>query len=326
MQATKPLPEELNLANILTTFATDANARKFLESLLWKSGPVCPRCQTNDQSRIAKDKGKTAREGLYRCNDCRRTFTVTVGTIFEDSHVPIRKWIIALFLIASSKKGFSSLQLQRVLGLGSYRTALFMADRIRFALTETAFANKIKGTVEVDECYFGPISRKKADGSRRIEKSAVMALVERESGQRRSVVIERVTAKNLHQAVVDHVEAGSTVNTDESPLYIRMPKQFTHKTVRHAKLRGKREYHRVEANGEVVTTNYAESSFSLLRRGVIGTFHNLSRKYLPLYVGEFDFRFNARKVSDGERMVAAIAKTKGRRVTLKQLKGGHATR
>jgi transposase-like protein len=320
MQASKPFPESLTLDMILAHFSTDEKARKVLEEWLWTNGPTCPRCQSNDPETVYKMKGHSIRAGLYNCRACERQFTVTVGTIFEDSHIPIRKWLVAWFLMCSSKKGISSLQLKRILDLGSYRTALFMTHRIRHALKETSFANKLTGTVEVDECYFGPISRRKADGSRRVVKSAVMALVQRDTGERRSVVIERVTARNLHQAVADHVQAGATVNTDESQLYVNMPKQFAHKTVRHAKLRGKREYHRVEANGEVVTTNYAESSFSLLRRGVIGTFHNISRKHLPLYVAEFDFRFNNRKVSDGERTAAAIVKAKGKRLTYKAIK------
>lgn len=319
MQATKPLPEEFNLDNILTTFATDASARTFLESFLWPNGPVCPRCKGSDPARVYKMKCASVREGLYNCKDCRRQFTVTVGTIFEDSHIPIRKWIIGLFLMASSKKGMSSLQFKRILGLGSYRTALFMTDRIRFALTTTEFASKLSGTVEVDECWFGPKAKTRGPGIHEA-KVAVVALVERKTGQRRSVVMPRVTAKGLHQAVADHVEAGSIINTDESRLYINLPKTHGHKTVLHRQIRGKREYHRIEADGEVVTTNYAESSFSLLRRGVIGTFHSLSTKYLPLYVGEFDFRFNHGKITDGERMVAMIAKTKGKRTTLKQLK------
>jgi transposase-like protein len=138
MQATKLFPEDITLDTIMSKFSTDGQARKFLESWLWPNGPTCPRCKSNDPARIAKANGKSAREGLYRCNDCLRTFTATVGTIFEDSHIPIRKWIIALFLICSSKKGFSSLQMQRVLGLGSYHTAHFLTQRIRHTLKETS--------------------------------------------------------------------------------------------------------------------------------------------------------------------------------------------
>lgn len=313
MQANKPLPESLTLDTIASKFSTDEKARKALEMWLWANGPTCPRCQSNAPETVYKMKGKSIRSGLYNCRDCTRQFTVTVGTIFEDSHIPLRKWLMAWFLMCSSKKGISSLQLQRILDLGSYRTALFMTHRIRHALKETVFASKLTGTVEVDECYFGPNSHRRGVPSG--TKTAVVALVNRETGQRRSVLLERVTAKNLHQAVRDNVEAGSTLNTDDLAAYRGMP-EFRHKTVRHTTnyKNKKSEYWRREGD-EIVTTNFAESSFSLLRRGVTGTFHNISRKHLHLYVAEFDFRFNNRKVSDGERTVAALGKARGKRLT-----------
>jgi transposase-like protein len=215
MQADKPFPENLTLDNILVNFASDEKARTFLEGLLWANGPTCPRCQSSDPKHVYKMTGASIRAGLYNCRNCKRAFTVTVGTIFEDSHIPLRKWLVAWFLMASSKKGISSLQLQRMLDLGSYRTALFMSHRIRHALKETSFANKLTGTVEVDECYFGANTHKR--GFFKGTKSAVVALVHRETGTRRSVVIERLTATNLQQAVRDNVEAGATLNTDDAP-------------------------------------------------------------------------------------------------------------
>ena len=144
-------PEDLTLDTILTTFATDEKARGFLETWLWPNGPTCPRCQSNDPKCVYKMQGATVRAGLHNCRNCKRQFTVTVGTVFEDSHVPLRKWLVAWFLMCSSKKGVSSLQLQRILGLGSYRTALFMTHRVRHALKETTFADKLTGTVERSE-------------------------------------------------------------------------------------------------------------------------------------------------------------------------------
>ena len=321
-KADPTLPETFTLDNILSTFATDENARTFLESWIWPRGPVCPRCKQTDPLRVYLMTGASTRAGLYNCKDCRRQFTVTVGTIFEDSHIPIRKWIIGLFLMASSKKGMSSLQFQRILGLGSYRTALFMTDRIRFAMQDGGpFERKIRGHVEVDECYYGPKAKKAGPGSKD-KKVAVIGLVERETGTRRSYVLKRATADGMAKMIEENVQEGATVNTDQSSLYGRTPLWFTHKSVNHER-RGKdgqREYYRIDKTGDVVTTNFVESSFSLLRRGVIGTFHSLTTKYLPLYVGEFDFRFNHRKTTDGERMVAMIAKTKGKRTTLKELK------
>ena len=134
MKAEKTFPDTLTLDCIIGDFSTDEKARDFLETLLWADGPTCPRCNSNDRQRVYKMKGASVRNGLYNCKDCRRQFTVTVGTIFEDSHIPLRKWLVAWFLICSSKKGMSSLQLQRILDLGSYRTALFMTHRIRHAL------------------------------------------------------------------------------------------------------------------------------------------------------------------------------------------------
>jgi len=313
MQVNKPLREELTLDNIMTEFATDAKARKFLEKRLWPTGPVCPRCQTADQSRIAKDKGKTAREGLYRCNDCRRTFTVTVGTIFEDSHIPLRKWIVGMFLMCSSKKGMSSLQFKRILGLGSYRTALFMTHRIRHAITETDFASKLTGTVEVDETYVGGKAKGKTFWN---NKTPVVSLVQRD-GTKRSIAIKRVTAAGLMEAIVEHVEPGTVVMTDQSPLYTRIVPKFTRRFTSH----NKGEYARKERDGSVTHTNNAESSFSLLKRGVYGTFHSLSPQHLGKYCGEFDFRWNLRHVSDGQRMLSAVSKTKGKRLTYKAIKG-----
>ncbi len=296
-KADPTLPETFTLDNILTTFATDENARTFLESWIWPRGPVCPRCKQTDPLRVYRMECASVRAGVHNCKDCRRQFTVTVNTIFEDSHIPIRKWIIGLFLMAASKKGMSSLQFQRILGLGSYRTALFMTDRIRFVLQDGGpFERKIKGHVEIDECYYGPKTRKAGPGSKD-KKVAVVGLVERETGQRRSYVLKRVSADGMAKMIDENVEDGATINTDASGLYDRIPTWYDHKSV-----------------------NHVESSFSLLRRGVIGTFRSLTTKYLPLYVGEFDFRFNQRKVTDGERMVAMLKKTTGKRTTLKALK------
>lgn len=174
----------------------------------------------------------------------------------------------------------------------------------------------------MDECYFGPKAKGRGPGMHK-EKVAVVEMVERESGQRRSVVMKRVTGGNILKVIDEHIEDGTMINTDQSGVYARVPTWYGHRRVRH-KVKGfktgKAEYHRVDKDGQTVTTNYAESSFSLLRRGVIGTFHSLSSKYLPLYVAEFDMRFNLRKMTDGERMVAMIAKTAGKRTTLKKLK------
>src|SRR5436309_2319371 len=153
-----PTPVDLTLDQILSRFATDEKSRRYLEEIRWPDGVVCPHCKNEDQKRIWKieeNPNKKIRAGLYQCAECKAQFTVTVGTIFEDSHIPLRKWLVAWYLLCSSKKGISSLQIQRMLGLGSYRTALFMMHRIRYALAQPDFTTYLKGVVEIDETYVG---------------------------------------------------------------------------------------------------------------------------------------------------------------------------
>ena len=310
MQATRP-PEELTLDNILTTFATDESARAFLETWLWPAGPVCPRCQGRDPIRVYRMMGKSARPGLHNCKDCRRQFTVTVGTIFEDSHIPIRKWIIAWYLLCASKKGVSSLQLQRTLGLGSYRTALFMTHRIRHALKDTVYPDKLGGTLEADETYVGGKARGKGRGYTG-NKMPVFALLERD-GRVRAQPIPMVTAKTLKAALLENAETTATLNTDQLPAYRQAGQSFAaHNVVNHSA----GEYARGDA-----TTNSAESFFALFKRGVHGTFHSISKQHLHLYLNEFSFRWDHRKVTDGERTVAALKKAPGKRLTYKAIKG-----
>src|SRR5205814_8931084 len=179
-----PTPDDLTLDEIQSRFGTDEKARLYLEEIRWSDGVACSKCKNANQKRIWKieeNPEKKIRAGLYQCADCKKQFTVTVGTIFEDSHIPLRKWLVAWYLLCSSRKGISSLQIQRMLGLGSYRTALFMMHRIRYALAQPEFTTYLKGVVEVDETYIGG----KATGSRKTgrsldsNKTCVVSLVER---------------------------------------------------------------------------------------------------------------------------------------------------
>ena len=307
-----PTPVDLTLDEIQSRFGTDEAARAYLEEIRWPNGIVCPHCKNADQGKFWTIKSSAVaevRKGLRQCVECKKQFTVTVGTIFEDSHIPLRKWLVAWYLLCSSKKGISSLQIQRMLGLGSYRSALFMMHRIRFALKHPAFSEKLMGTIEVDETYVGGKSR----GRGHIQnKTAVVSLVQRD-GDVRSMVMERVTGRNLKKFVRDNVVICSPVYTDEHQGYVGLAPKFVHDAVKH----GRKEY--VRGN---VHTNTAEGFFSLLKRGVIGTFHQVSRKHLPLYVAEFDHRYNHRKTTDGERTVAALRLAEGKRLTLKPLKKG----
>jgi transposase-like protein len=308
-----PTPVDLTLDEIQSRFGTDEKARRYLEEIRWPSGVVCPHCKNAEHKRIWEIKenpDKKIRAGLYHCAECKKQFTVTVGTIFEDSHIPLRKWLVAWYLLCSSKKGISSLQIQRMLGLGSYRTALFMMHRIRYALAHPAFTGMLKGTVEVDETYLG--GRQKGYGYKNLKKkSCVVSLVER-GGNAHSIVLDRVTGQNLKKAIMDHVQDGSVVVTDDFMGYRNLPKIFTHKSVKHSA----DEYVRREKDMDV-HTNTVESKFSLLKRGIVGTFHQVSKKHLPLYLAEFDHRFNHRKSTDGARTVSALKCAEGKRLTYK---------
>jgi transposase-like protein len=306
----------LTLDEIQNRFATDEAARAYLEEIRWPNGVVCPHCKNADQDKfwtIKTNTKKSIRAGLRQCVECKKQFTCTVGTIFEDSHIPLRKWLVAWYLLCSSKKGISSLQIQRMLGLGSYRTALFMMHRIRYALKHPMFSEKIMGTVEVDETYVGGKHQTRKNTWK--NKVPVVSLVER-GGNVRSTVMERVTGENLQKFVRDNVVVCSQVYTDEHLGYVGLGTKFQHDSVKHSR----KEYLRGE-----VHTNTVEGFFSLLKRGVIGTFHQVSRKHLPLYLAEFDHRYNHRKTTDGERTIAALRMAEGKRLTLKPLKKGLKT-
>jgi transposase-like protein len=175
MKAKSPL-KDLTLIQIIDRFPDDATARKHLEAVLWAGGIVCPHCKCNDKAKfstIAANPAKKIRAGLRYCSNCKSQFTVTVGTIFEDSKIPLRKWLIAWYLLCSSKKGISSLQLKRILEIGCYGTALFMAHRIRHALRDTEFAEKLSGIVEVDEAVIGGVYSQ-AKGTKNANKTPVV--------------------------------------------------------------------------------------------------------------------------------------------------------
>jgi transposase-like protein len=313
----EPTPDDLTLDAIMQRFNTDEAARAYWESIHWPNGPVCPHCKNSGQEtiyKIAANKEKKVREGLHQCGECGKQFTSTIGTIFEDSHIPLRKWLVAFYLNSASKKGISSLQLQRILDLGSYRTALFMQHRIRHALQESTFAkdDKLSGTVEVDETYVGG-KTKGTRGGYKGNKTPVVSMLER-GGRVRSKVMVKVTGVKLKEFIKDHATPGTVVNTDDNFGYRGLNAHgFEHQVIKHSV----KEYVRKEGN-RVVTTNGIEGYFSLLKRGVVGTFHKVSEQHLPLYLAEFDHRHNTRTLTDGERTVIALQKTVGKRLHYRQ--------
>ncbi len=286
-------------------------AREYLERLIWPSGPVCPQCSFDKAYKLESkpDSANKVRPGLYKCArpECRKQFTVTVGTIFEDSHIPLHKWLLGIHLMCSSKKGISALQLQRELWgedeetkrpKGSYRTAWFMAHRIRWALTQAPMTELLKGVVEVDETFMGGKQTGKGHTGRSLSgnKTPVLALVER-GGNVRSFPLERATLKNIKPIMQAHIDPESHVVTDEFTVYHFIKPDFpNHHMVKHMD----HQYVRYEKDLKV-TTNTVESFFALLKRANYGIHHHMSRKYLGSYCAERDFVYNTRKLTDDER-------------------------
>ncbi|HZP63742.1 MAG TPA: IS1595 family transposase [Terriglobales bacterium] len=300
-------------------FTNEEVARKYFEKMRWPDGPICPHCGLVGEA--YELKGKSTRAGLYKCAGCRKPFTVKMRTIFEDSHIPLHKWFYAIHLMCSSKKGMSAYQFHRMTATFygekvSYRTAWFMFHRIRFAMTQHPMIDKLRGVVEVDETYIG--GKEKGNPGRptpaRSKKRPVVALVDRERGKVRSFPVERVTLETIKPILKEHVEIGSTIQTDEAVVYHFMHEDFpNHDVVKHKD----KEYSRREADGRHVTTNTVEGYFGLLKRGIYGTYHHVGVPYLQQYLNEFDFRYNNRKITDAERTDAAARACEGKRLTLR---------
>jgi transposase-like protein len=300
------------MASIDVGRLTEDEARAILEGIRWPKGPACPHCGSMRVVRI-QAKSEKVRDGVIRCNDCRSQFTVTVKTVMHRSHITLRQWVQAFYAMCSSKKGVSALQLQRNLGLHSYKSAWHLAHRIRAAMGENSSTGMLHGTVEVDETYIGGKPRhpnKKNRRGRGTKKTPVMVLVER-GGEAVSKPIERIDANTLHTAIRENVDRQSTIMTDEFRPYCGIGRDFAggHKQINH----GSGEY----VNGDI-STNTAESYFALLKRGVHGTFHHISKPHLFRYCDEFSFRWNHRKVNDGKRAEAAIRGADGKRLTYKR--------
>lgn len=300
-----------NLSNLSKFFSDEDSARQLLESLRWPDGPVCPHCGGDNPYKLTpKASSKSpGRKGLYKCRACRKQFTVTVGTIFEDSHIPISKWLMAIHLLCASKKSMSAHQLHRMLGV-TYRSAWFMAHRLRHAMADEAMG--LKGIVEIDEAYIGGPRkvRKGRPGPNQKTKTPIMALVER-GGRVRAFPLDRVTSANVQDHIRSLVSKDAHLMTDELNVYHALSMGYKHDMIRHMD----RQY--VKGN---VHTNTVEGFFGLLKRGIIGSFHHVSRGHLARYINEFAFRYNNRTVTDGVRAGLLIAAAEGKRLTLKERK------
>lgn len=299
-------------------FNDDDAARSHLETLLWPHGPQCPRCGVLGD-RITKMQGKSTRPGVYNCKDCRKPFSVTVGTIMERSHIPLSKWVLAAQLMASSKKSMSALQLHRMLGT-NYETAWFLFHRLREAATDPT-PSPLGGegkVIEADETYIGGKEGNKHASKRRkygkrmggaVDKAPVAALVER-GGSVRSFHLATVNARNLREILVTNAKRESRLMTDELGSYRRVGREFAkHDRVRH----GDGQYVIGDAH-----TNTIEGYFSIFKRAIYGQFHSISEAHLQRYLAEADFKYNTRKISDSERADELLRGAKGKRLVYRQ--------
>lgn len=273
-------------------------AYEYLAKLRWPDGRRCIHCHAE---KIYTLNVAGSKRVVLKCSKCRRQFSATVGTIFEDSHIPLTKWFMAIQLMCSSKKGISAHQLHRSLGI-TYKSAWFMAHRIRHTMKQTPFGDKLSGIVEADETYIGGKSHGMGPAP---TKTPVFALVER-GGRVRSFPMDTVTARNLKRSIHEHVNANAILMTDEHPAYTKVGKDFAdHQTVNHSQ----KEYVRGTAS-----TNTVEGYFSLLKRGLTGTYHHVSPHHLHRYLDEFNFRYNARSADDAMRNLAALKAVEGKRL------------
>lgn len=291
-------------------FTDKDKAREHLEALNWPDGPVCPHC--GECENVTRMQGKSHRAGLIQCNSCGKNFTVTVGTVFERSKVPLNKWLLATMLLTSSKKGMSAHQIHRMLGV-TYKTAWFMCHRIREAMKDSSGGGALGGpdkVVEADETYVGGKAKNRAFRNPRA-KEAVVALVERD-GEVRSFHVANVTAKELRPLIVTNIDRSSHLMTDESYIYTRVGREYNgHSTVNHSA----KEY---VSTGGFKHSNTVENFFSIFKRGVIGTYHHMSQAHLGRYCAEFDFRYNHRKATDAERADKALQGIIGKRLTYRR--------
>jgi transposase-like protein len=279
--------------------------------------------------KITPKPGSTTRQGVWKCKGCRKQFSVTVKTIFSDSKIPLHKWLFAIHLLCASKKGMSAHQLHRMLGV-TYKSAWFMAHRIRYAMQQEPLSSKLDGVVEIDETYIGGKLKRSNNPSNtpakdpdgievktrglgrginpRANKATVLSFVQR-GGKVRSYHLDRVTHETLRPVLAEMLHDSMHVMTDSATVLRFTSQTWKHDMVSHSA----GEYVRYE-NGVCVTTNTVESFFNILKRGVNGTYHHVSKTHLHRYLAEFDFRYNGREVSDVERTLAAITGADGKRL------------
>ena len=302
------------IEQIPTACADELTAVEFFEEQRWGSNPCCVKCGSVAVYKMADAKtGERNSRYLWRCRDCKEQYTVRIGTVYEESRLPMRHWAYAFWRACTSKKGVSALEIKRHCQI-SYKSALFLMNRIRFAMApDFDNAPPLTGIVEVDETYVGGKPRYKGNNprGRGTSKLPVFAAVERDGEIRRKVVPD-VTGKTLKAAIRQVVDPRARIMSDENPSYNGIGKEFAggHESVKHRA----KEYARGDVN-----SNTAESSFALVKRGIYGVYHNVSQRYLYRYLWQFDFVWNSRKLNDGERTILAIKAAEGKRLTCRTI-------
>lgn len=290
----------------------EPSAVEFLETQRWGEYPGCPRCGDMDVYKMVGKDGQRNKDFRWRCRGCKKMFSVRTGTIFEESRLPLRIWVYAFWKACSSKKGIAALQLTREMEI-THKSALFVLRRIRHGLGEEGGV-KLTGTTEIDETYVGGKPRFKGQSKRGrgTRKVPVLGMVER-GGPVRFQMMERLTANRMSEVIKENVDHSCRVMTDGLSVYRGIAKGYSggHHTVNHSA----GEYVK---KGTDIHSNTIESVFSLLKRGVMGTFHSVSRKHLPNYLNEFAFRWDTRHLNDGQRVVCAIRKADGKRLTYRE--------
>ena len=304
------------LAALRQATVNEGQAVAFLERQRWGDTPGCPRCGDVNVYRMTGMGSERNKDYRWRCRGCRTMFTVRTGTIFEESRLPLRVWVYAFWKACSSKKGISALQLSREMEI-THKSALFVLRRIRHGLGDSVGDEKrpkLIGTVEADETYVGGKPRYKGQSKRGrgTKKAPVFAMVER-GGRVRFRAMERLTAERMSDVLAENAHLMCRVITDDLSIYNPADRMFWggHESVKHSK----GEYVRP---GTDVHSNTVESVFSLIKRGVMGTWHSVSRKHLPNYLNEFEFRWNTRWLDDGTRVTAAVRRSEGKRLTYRE--------
>lgn len=290
-----------SLVQLLTAIPDEQAAIDHFTSIRWKNGPFCPFCQGTRVYHFSDNR-------THKCGDCRRRFSIKVGTIFEDSKIPMRKWLAAIWLITAHKKGIASTQLARDISV-TQKSAWFMLHRLRHAIRTRSFNRPLDGDIEADESFVGGKSKNKHASKREPGtqggkgKAVVFGMLERE-GELRTKHMPDLKALTIQQEILDNVAEGSTLLTDEHPSYVGLDAHYSHHSVNHSAGEYVRHY--------TLHTNGIEGVWALFKRQIVGTHHWLSEKHLSRYLDEMTWRFNLRNINDGQRVNALLAQTAGR--------------